>query len=126
MENLMFCYQCQETAGCTGCTKMGVCGKNPQVAAMQDLLEKIHIISVASDAAGQNEVIEHADIIERQRKPSAQSQPVPGEVIAHAHGGKELRHIQQQQRCQQIGPFDIADIAHNLLGSRIHGSNPTL
>ena len=38
MENLMFCYQCQETAGCTGCTKMGVCGKNPQVAAMQDLL----------------------------------------------------------------------------------------
>ena len=34
----MFCYQCQETAGCTGCTKMGVCGKNPQVAAMQDLL----------------------------------------------------------------------------------------
>ncbi|WMI82687.1 hydroxylamine reductase [Anaerotignum sp. MB30-C6] len=38
MENKMFCYQCQETAGCTGCTKMGVCGKNPQVAGMQDLL----------------------------------------------------------------------------------------
>ena len=27
MGNKMFCYQCQETAGCTGCTKMGVCGK---------------------------------------------------------------------------------------------------
>lgn len=38
MENKMFCYQCQETAGCTGCTVMGVCGKNPEVAAMQDLL----------------------------------------------------------------------------------------
>ena len=38
MENKMFCYQCQETAGCTGCTQMGVCGKNPEVAAMQDLL----------------------------------------------------------------------------------------
>lgn len=38
MENKMFCYQCQETAGCTGCTKVGVCGKNPEVAAMQDLL----------------------------------------------------------------------------------------
>lgn len=38
MENKMFCYQCQETAGCTGCTQMGVCGKNPDVAAMQDLL----------------------------------------------------------------------------------------
>ena len=38
MENTMFCYQCQETAGCTGCTKSGVCGKTPAVAAMQDLL----------------------------------------------------------------------------------------
>jgi len=35
---LMFCYQCQETAGCTGCTKVGVCGKSPEVAGMQDLL----------------------------------------------------------------------------------------
>ena len=38
MEQNMFCYQCQETAGCSGCTRMGVCGKTPQVAAMQDLL----------------------------------------------------------------------------------------
>ena len=34
----MFCYQCQETAGCTGCTKFGVCGKSPDLARMQDLL----------------------------------------------------------------------------------------
>ncbi|MEI3307003.1 MAG: hydroxylamine reductase [Dysosmobacter sp.] len=38
MERKMFCYQCQETAGCTGCTLSGVCGKKPDVAAMQDLL----------------------------------------------------------------------------------------
>ena len=38
MENKMFCYQCQETAGCSGCTQVGVCGKKPEVAAMQDLL----------------------------------------------------------------------------------------
>ena len=38
MENKMFCYQCQETAGCKGCTVVGVCGKQPDVAAMQDLL----------------------------------------------------------------------------------------
>ena len=37
-EAKMFCYQCQETAGCKGCTQFGVCGKNPEVAAMQDLL----------------------------------------------------------------------------------------
>lgn len=38
MEQSMFCFQCQETAGCTGCTKVGVCGKQPEVANMQDLL----------------------------------------------------------------------------------------
>lgn len=38
MENKMFCFQCQETAGCTGCTKFGVCGKSPELANMQDLL----------------------------------------------------------------------------------------
>ena len=38
MENKMFCYQCQEAAGCKGCTVVGVCGKKPDVAAMQDLL----------------------------------------------------------------------------------------
>ncbi|MDD5922941.1 MAG: hydroxylamine reductase [Eubacteriales bacterium] len=38
MENKMFCFQCQETAGCKGCTISGVCGKKPEVAAMQDLL----------------------------------------------------------------------------------------
>ena len=38
MEQKMFWYQCQETAGCKGCTVVGVCGKQPDVAAMQDLL----------------------------------------------------------------------------------------
>lgn len=38
MDQKMFCYQCQETAGCKGCTVVGVCGKQPEVAAMQDLL----------------------------------------------------------------------------------------
>lgn len=38
MENKMFCYQCQETAQGRGCTVAGVCGKNAEVAAMQDLL----------------------------------------------------------------------------------------
>ncbi len=38
MNQNMFCYQCQETAGCSGCTKMGVCGKTPETAALQDLL----------------------------------------------------------------------------------------
>lgn len=34
----MFCYQCEQTAGGKGCTKLGVCGKTPEVAGLQDLL----------------------------------------------------------------------------------------
>jgi hydroxylamine reductase len=38
MSEAMFCYQCQETAGNSGCTKFGVCGKSPELAKLQDLL----------------------------------------------------------------------------------------
>ncbi|MGL4731590.1 MAG: hydroxylamine reductase [Clostridium sp.] len=38
MDNAMFCYQCEQTAGGKGCTKIGVCGKTPDVANLQDLL----------------------------------------------------------------------------------------
>ena len=34
METKMFCYQCQETAGCKGCTVVGVCGKKPVVRVL--------------------------------------------------------------------------------------------
>lgn len=47
MENKMFCFQCQETAGCSGCTKSGVCGKSPQLAMVQDLL--IYVTKGLSD-----------------------------------------------------------------------------
>ena len=34
----MFCYQCEQTANGKGCTKMGVCGKTPEIANLQDSL----------------------------------------------------------------------------------------
>ena len=36
--NPMFCYQCEQTVGGKGCTKLGVCGKTPEIANLQDLL----------------------------------------------------------------------------------------
>ncbi len=41
MEQNMFCYQCQETAGCKGCTRVGVCGKTPDVAAVNPGMPRI-------------------------------------------------------------------------------------
>ena len=37
----MFCYQCEQTGQSTGCTSFGVCGKDPETAALQDLLVQV-------------------------------------------------------------------------------------
>ena len=47
--NKMFCYQCEQTKGGKGCIKKGVCGKTPEVAALQDLL--VHTLKGISIAA---------------------------------------------------------------------------
>lgn len=56
MDNKMFCFQCQETAGCKGCTVIGICGKKPEVAAMQDLLvyvtKRLGAVAAAWQSAG--------------------------------------------------------------------------
>jgi hydroxylamine reductase len=55
----MFCYQCEQTAKGTGCTVAGVCGKNPDVAALQDLLvymlRGLGQLSTEAKAAGVND-----------------------------------------------------------------------
>lgn len=39
MNNKMFCFQCEQTAGCSGCTgQTGVCGKKSEIANLQDAL----------------------------------------------------------------------------------------
>src|SRR5512143_2521004 len=43
MSTSMFCYQCEQTAKGEGCTKIGVCGKEPDVATIQDLM--VHTLS---------------------------------------------------------------------------------
>lgn len=52
----MFCYQCEQTAKGEGCTKVGVCGKQPEVAALQDLLtytvKGLSQVAVAARKAG--------------------------------------------------------------------------
>ncbi|MGX4601064.1 hydroxylamine reductase [Faecalimicrobium sp. JNUCC 81] len=61
MENKMFCFQCQETAGCTGCTKFGVCGKSPDLARMQDLLiyTTKGLSEVTTRLRGEGKLIDH-------------------------------------------------------------------
>ncbi|MDR2495095.1 MAG: hydroxylamine reductase [Spirochaetaceae bacterium] len=57
----MFCYQCEQAAKGSGCTKSGVCGKKPETAAAQDLLTS-ELIALAM-AAGDNPAPETVDLI---------------------------------------------------------------
>jgi hydroxylamine reductase len=56
MAEKMFCYQCEQAAGGTGCTRVGVCGKQPETAALQDLLthamKGLALFSVEARKAG--------------------------------------------------------------------------
>ena len=58
-QNQMFCYQCEQTAKGQGCTVAGVCGKTPDVAALQDLLvymlRGLSQLSVEANKAGNND-----------------------------------------------------------------------
>ncbi len=45
----MFCYQCEQTSQGTGCTTMGICGKSPDTAALQDLI--VHVVKAISQYA---------------------------------------------------------------------------
>ena len=58
MEHTMFCFQCEQTAGCTGCTgRAGVCGKSAGTAKLQDELTGalIGLARATDNAPGVNE-----------------------------------------------------------------------
>jgi len=58
-QRAMFCYQCEQTMGGKGCTKIGVCGKTPEVAALQDFL--IHTLKGLSIAAAAGRTVGISD-----------------------------------------------------------------
>ena len=61
MEYPMFCYQCEQTAGGKGCTKMGVCGKTPEIAALQDLL----IYQIKGISCYAKEIVEKGENVDK-------------------------------------------------------------
>ena len=62
LEYPMFCYQCEQTAGGKGCTKLGVCGKTPEVANLQDLL----IFQLKGISCYAKEIIEKGENLDKR------------------------------------------------------------
>ena len=89
----MFCYQCEQTNKGTGCTQMGICGKEPDVAALQDAL--IYALKGLSAVAVEG------------RKRGITDHDVNG-FICEAAGQKFLRLIEQVV-------FDMEELTRHII-----------
>ncbi len=113
----MFCYQCEQTAGGKGCTKMGVCGKTPEIANLQDLL----IYQIKGISCYAKILIEKGEHIDKTIVSFVENSlfttltNVNFDSNAHVEMLKESQRIKESLR-NTIGPIknDTAHAAYNL------------
>ena len=121
MEYPMFCYQCEQTAGGKGCTKLGVCGKTPEVAALQDLL----IFQIKGISCYAKEIIEQGQNVDKEIITFIENSlfttltNVNFDADVHVEMLKESQRIKEQLR-KQVGKInnDTEHATYNLSETR--------
>ena len=121
MEYPMFCYQCEQTAGGEGCTKLGVCGKTPEVAALQDLL----IFQIKGISCYAKEIIEQGQNVDKEIITFIENSlfttltNVNFDADVHVEMLKESQRIKEQLR-KQVGNInnDTEHATYNLSETR--------
>lgn len=121
MEYPMFCYQCEQTAGGKGCTKLGVCGKTPEVAALQDLL----IFQIKGISCYAKEIIEQGQNVDKEIITFIENSlfttltNVNFDADVHVEMLKESQRIKEQLR-KQVGNInnDTEHATYNLSETR--------
>ena len=107
MDYPMFCYQCEQTAGGKGWTKMGICGKTPEVANLQDLL----IYQLKGISCYAQPLIEKDELIDKEVVRFVENSlfttltNVNFDVEAHISLLKESQQIKERMR--QMAPANI-------------------
>ena len=117
MEYPMFCYQCEQTAGGKGCTKMGVCGKTPEIAALQDLL----IYQIKGISCYAKEIVEKGENVDKGIVSFVENSlfttltNVNFDADAHIEMFKESQRIKEKLR-KQVGKIknDTDHATYNL------------
>ncbi|WP_294174830.1 hydroxylamine reductase [uncultured Clostridium sp.] len=117
MEYPMFCYQCEQTAGGKGCTKMGVCGKTPEIAALQDLL----IYQIKGISCYAKEIVEKGENVDKGIVSFVENSlfttltNVNFDADAHIEMLKESQRIKEKLR-KQVGKIknDTDHATYNL------------
>ena len=121
MEYPMFCYQCEQTAGGKGCTKLGVCGKTPEVAALQDLL----IFQIKGISCYAKEIVEQGQNVDKEIITFIENSlfttltNVNFDADVHVEMLKESQRIKEQLR-KQVGRInnDTEHATYNLSETR--------
>ena len=117
MEYPMCCYQCEQTAGGKGCTKMGVCGKTPEIAALQDLL----IYQIKGISCYAKEIVEKGENVDKGIVSFVENSlfttltNVNFDADAHIEMLKESQRIKEKLR-KQVGKIknDTDHATYNL------------
>lgn len=121
LEYPMFCYQCEQTAGGKGCTKLGVCGKTPEVANLQDLLifqiKGISCYAVKIVEQGENVDKEVVSFIENTLFTTLTNVNFDAEV--HVEMLKESQRLKEMMR-ERVGTpcFDTLHATYNLSATK--------
>lgn len=97
MENAMFCYQCEQTAGGKGCTKLGVCGKTPEIANLQDLL----IYQLKGISCYAKPLIEKGEIIDKEIVRFVENGLFTTLTNVNFDAGVHMRLLKESQKIKQ-------------------------
>jgi hydroxylamine reductase len=121
MNELMFCYQCEQTAGGKGCTRVGVCGKTPEIAAMQDLL----IYQLKGTSCYAVRLLEKGEKIEKSVVSFVEDSlfmtltNVNFDPLAHVNMLKKSQRVKEELR-EKVGQEDVnvSEALYNLSNSK--------
>jgi len=113
----MFCYQCEQTAKGEGCEKIGVCGKQPDVAALQDLLthamKGLALFAVEGRKVGVNEREVNVFTCEAMFSTLTNVNFDPADIAAFIRRGVELREALKSKVKAAGGKTDFTEDAAN-------------
>ena len=114
----MFCYQCEQTAKGEGCVKIGVCGKQPDVAALQDLLtyalKGLAVVAVEGRKVGVSDREVNVFTCEAMFSTLTNVNLDPADIAGFARRAVELRESLKAKVKAAGGKADFAEDAANL------------
>ena len=121
----MFCYQCEQTTKGAGCDKIGVCGKQPNVAALQDLLlyatKGLSLVAVEGRKVDVNDAEVNSFICEAVFSTLTNVDFDPDRFVTLINQCVELRDVHKAKVSAAGGKVDLGDAADLKLESSIDG-----